>query len=425
MVAKKAIQSLSFLWLGSVIGSGSTFIIYTILARQLGPSHFGIFSTALATISIFALSAGFGIPQVWLKLFGKEGWNGIRWVKPSLKFVSVTLIIISFAVLLLISIQQGEETFNQVLLLLLLYIYGNITVRLIAAKLQLEERYSRLTLWQLMPNLSRLIIIVLFYFVLNYYLSVIEVGWIYALVGICFLIIGLIELIGMMRGNLKLKGHGEYYSPELPTPKVADIFKEAWPFGFAGLFAFIYIQSDIIMVKYLTGDADAGYYNVSYTVIAAVMTLPTILFSKYLIPKYHRWSNHNFEKFRQTYRKGNKVMIFSGLGIMVAVLLLSKPVIELLFGIEYERSIILLNLLSLTIPFSFLAYSYGATLLTSEHMRIKVKLMGIVALFNVLVNLVLIPEIGAKGAAISTVVSNVLLAILYRAQAKKLVFNSK
>ena len=419
-----ALRSLSFLWLGSIIGSGSTFLIYTILARKIGPEHFGLFSTALATISIFSLLAGFGIPQVWLKLFGKEGWNAIRWVKPSLKFVVLTLVLVSLAVIGLTFIQKNDEVMNRLLLLLLFYIYGYIGIQLVSSKLQLEERYLYLTLWQLLPNLLRLILIAAGFYLLNYQLSVIDVAWIYGIIGIIFCVLATIELVALMREKVNLKGHKKTRQSFNTIPKLREVFKEAWPFGFAGLFAFIYIQSDIIMVRYLTGDAEAGYYNVAYTILFAIMTIPTILFSRFLIPKYHRWSNHDPDKFYSVFKKGNMTMAVLGIAILILVLVFSHLLITLLFGEDYAPSIALLNILGITIPFSFLAYSYGASLLTSEHMRIKVKLMGMVAVFNVVLNLFLIREVGAQGAAISTVLSNLLLALLYRRKARQLVFKS-
>ena len=91
MSKKQAVKSVSLLWLGSLLGSGSTFVIYIILARELGVDNFGLFGSALSTVIIFILLAGFGISQFWLKIFGQEGWNAIRWIKPSLKFVGLTI----------------------------------------------------------------------------------------------------------------------------------------------------------------------------------------------------------------------------------------------------------------------------------------------------------------------------------------------
>lgn len=421
----KTIRALSFLWLGSILGSGSTFLIYLILARKIGPAMFGLFSSTMATITIFSLVAGFGIPQVWLKLFGKEGWQSIRWIKPSLVFVGITLLIISIAVFGLVLLHAKEPLTRQLFMLLLFYVYGYIAVQLVGSKLQLEERYEFLTIWQMAPNLLRLLVIVLGYYILEWHIDVLDVGWIYAAVGFLFMGIGASQLLHMMRGNFKLKGHSKAEIPEAGGPTLKEVFHESWPFGFAALFAFIYLQSDIIMVKYLTGDREAGYYNVAFTILSAIMTVPIILFSKYLIPKYHRWANHDRKRFYDTYRKGNVAMLLSGLGILLGVVALSWYFIPLLFGQEYRPSVILLNILALTIPFSFLAYSYGATLLTADHMRLKVKLMGIVAIFNCLLNVILIPGYGAAGAAVATVLSNILLVFLYRYNAEKKVFVEK
>ncbi len=422
MSSFKALKSLSLLWMGSLIGSGSTFAIYTILARKIGPDTFGIFSSALATITIFSLLAGFGVSQVWLKLFGKEGWEGIRWVKPSLKFVSITLILITISVFLFSLFDLHDDITSKLLLILVFYIYGYISVELVASKLQLEERYSYLAFWKLLPNFSRFILIVCCYYVLDISLSVFDLGLIYAFVGVVFTLLGMMQLHKMRKGKFRLKGHEIDKNKTLEAPKIITVFKEAWPFGLASLFAFIYVQSDIIMVKYISGDAEAGYYNVSFVVLTAILIIPTILFGKFLMPKYHRWANHNLKKFYDTYKKGNFIMLLTGTLIMFMVILLSGTLVPLIFGMDYSPSIDLLKILALTLPISFLAYSIGATLVTKEHMKLKVKLMGITAGLNILLNVILIPHYGAKGAAISTVISNLLLLILYYVVVKKRVF---
>ena len=55
-------------------------------------------------------------------------------------------------------------------------------------------------------------------------------------------------------------------------------------------------------------------------------------------------------------------------------------------------------------------------------MRKKVKYMGIVALLNIILNIILIPVHGAIGAAITTVFSDIVLLLLYYTASKKYVF---
>ncbi len=419
---KKAIKSLSLLWAGSLIGSGSTFVIYTVLARKIGPESFGLFSSALATISIFSLLAGFGVSKVWLKLLGKEGWEGIRWIKPSLSFVVLTLIFITIAIFLLTLLELHDDTTRKLLIILICYIYGYIGVELVCSKLQLEERYNQLAIWQLLPNLSRLLIILAFYYLLDISLSVINVGYIYAIIGCVFALLGIYQLNKMSKGKFALKGHEQTQRKIVETPKIKDVFIEAWPFGLANLFAFIYVQSDIIMVKYISGDTETGYYNVSFVILSAILIIPTILFGKFLMPKYHRWANHDTDRFYRVYKQSNFIMLVTGSLIMIIVLLSSQFCIPIIFGREYIPSIVMMNILSITLPISFLAYSVGATLVTKEHMKLKVKLMGIIAFLNIVLNVFLIPHYGAKGAAISTVISNLLLLGLYYKAVNKQVF---
>lgn len=428
-MAKKAFFSLALLWFGSILGRGSTFIIYFILARELGADLFGVFSSAMATIMIFTLIAGFGIAQVWLQLFGAEGWRAVRWVRPSLNFVAASLGAIIIFILLIIALQADDVLTNKLLLLLFLFLCGYIGVQLVASKLQLEERYNNLTILQFLPNLVRLLLLILIIYVFRDELNLDIVGAVYASVGMVFSIISFLELKKMSKGDFDLKGHTK--SPDFPSAiekekslRIKDIFARAWPFGFAGIFAFVYIQSDIIMVRYISGNSEAAFYNVAFTVLSAIMTIPIILFSKYLIPKYHRWSNQNKSLLISTHKKGNLFMILTGILIALGLLLVSPFLIPLLFGNEYDSSIGLLKILAFSVPLTFISYSYGAILLTDEHVRLKVKLMGSVALFNIVLNIFTIPRYGPQGAAVSTLLSNFLLMVLYRYYTIKKVFSN-
>ncbi|MBE0471968.1 MAG: polysaccharide biosynthesis C-terminal domain-containing protein, partial [Methyloprofundus sp.] len=184
-------------------------------------------------------------------------------------------------------------------------------------------------------------------------------------------------------------------------------------------FHLIYFQSDIILVKYITGDEAAGYYNVAFTIMVAVLLFPGIVYQKFLLPKMHRWAHHDRALFYKVYRQGNVAMLILGLLAMALIWLLSPLAIPFLFGDEYKDAVGLLTILALSAPILFVASSVGATLVTQEHMKTKVKLMGLVAIVNILLNLAFIPFYGAEGAAVSTLMSNVLLLTLYVHYRKK------
>ncbi|AYN66091.1 flippase [Euzebyella marina] len=422
---KKALTSLSWLWIGSLLGSGSTFLTFILVAREIGPEAFGIFSSAIATINFFTLLAGFGVSQAWLKIYGKEGWGGVDWMSSSFKFVLYSLVLITIFLLFLANLPIQDENSSKIIQILVIYIYGFISVELVTSKLQLEESFKSLSVWKLFPNLLRLIITITCIYILQSKFNVVLLAWIYAFIGLISFFLALPHFRTLIYGKLQLKGHASFKSSETRKISVLQVFNESWPFGFANLFAFVYVQSDLIMVKYMSGNVEAGYYNVGYVILTATLVIPTMLFGKFLLPKYHRWSNHDTEKFKNVYRKSNQIMIGTGILIMILIVLSSRWVVPGLFGTEYVGSVKLVKILSLTIPISFLMYSVGATLVTNEHMKMKVFMMGVVALINVVLNLMLIPYYGAVGAAASTILSNILLLLLYLWGAKNRVFNNR
>ncbi|MGD9624397.1 MAG: flippase [Arcobacter sp.] len=420
---KNSIKSLSFLWLGSLLGSGSTFVIYVLLARYLGVEEFGIFSSAIAIITVLSLISGFGVSQAWLKHFGKEGWNAVRWISASFKLATISIFIVLFILIIWATFGPNDLESKKILYILSFFIIGQMITELVSVKFQLEENYSYLALWQVLPNLLRLSIICFFVYIFQYKsFDVITVAYIYSCVAIVFILIGINQLLKMKKYEFDLKGHGNKIMNFTKIPNIKETFSHSWAFGLGNIFAFIYLQSDIIMLKYISGNEAAGYYNVGFIIISAILIFPTVLYSKFLMPKYHRWVNQDKNKFYEYYKKGNLLMFVFGMIFLIFVLIFSDFFIPILFGQEYVKSILFVQILSISLPIYFVAYSVGATLVTKEYMKYKVQLMGITGLVNIILNAILIPLYSEIGAAIATIVSNLILLMFYYIVAEKKIF---
>ncbi|MDA8486162.1 flippase [Pseudomonas resinovorans] len=421
---KKALRAVSLLWAGSLLSAGLAFFTQIVLARELAPSGYGAFAAALATVTLLAPLAGVGVQGFWLKVFGAEGWHAVRWLSASFRvvlFSSIATVLLLFAWALL----GGHTKSTSILLICLLPIIpGYLFNELVGSKFQLEERFSLLAAWQLIPHFMRLILI----------LCIVLIGWgkpsaltiaaVYALVAFLICAIGCVSLRKMAGGDFALKGHSTVTSYEGRPEKVfaCDVIAQSWPFGLAAVFQLIYFQSDVILLKYMIGDGAAGVYNVAFTVMAAVYLLPSVIYQKFLLPKMHRWANSDRARFYKVYRQGNFAMLLLGVAAMLAIWLSAFWAIPLFFGKQYTEAVTLLNILAPCAPLMFLAFSFGGVLVTQENMRLKVKVMGGVALINVLMNIALIPTWGAIGAAISTVLSCLALMSTYFWCAQKIVF---
>jgi len=418
---KKSLVSVSWLWLGSMAGAGLTFVTQIILARVLGVDQFGKFSSAFAMVTLLAPLAGFGVAGFWLNTFGREGWQAQRWLPGSLRFLMFSTIFVLLLLWIWAWIGPHDTTTSRLLVILSFHVFGVAAIELTGAKYQLEGRHRYLAGLQLAPNLLRFICVA-FLLVLvqgagGSKPQLIYVAMIFAAVAIIVLLFGAHQIGLMIRGRLALEGHetllenASLNPAEQPGPwKVMSV---SWPFGMAGLFYLIYFQSDIILIKYLVNESAVGIYSVAFVVMNAVYLFPSVLYQKFFLPRLHRWAHHAQDQLYRVYHIGNVTMLGSGLAAMVLLWLVAPVLLPVLFGVEYQAAVMLLIILSVATPFRFVANSVGAVLTTRNHMRMKVRLMGAGALVNIILNLGLIPVFGAVGAAVATVITEVLIMLMY------------
>lgn len=422
---KKSIKSISVLWLGSIIGSGSSFLLYILLARELGVEGFGILSSALALTTIFTIIGCAGIPQTWLKIFGKEGWEGTRWIGTSFKMITATAAISCITMLVWTQYGPNDYQTQGTLKALALFMVGQVGLELVAVKLQLEERYKSLFWWQTLPNATRLLGVWLIS-ESQIGFDVLTASWVYAATGMACIMFAIAELKRINANQLKLKGHPDKkITGNLEEANASELCHQCWPFAVAMLFAYIYTQSDLVMVKYIVGDLESGYYGSVYTILTATLLLPAVLYQKFLLPKFHRWANHNRERFYSVYRMGNKLMLIAGITAALFLIALSNWVFTKLFGIEFQNAIPIAYITLAGMPIYFLSYSIAGVLTTQNFMIKKIKCMGIVALINIVLNYILIKQVGAIGASIATVISYTVLLTLYYRIAEGQVFTKE
>lgn len=418
---KKSLISISWLWLGSIAGAGLTFATQTILARVLGIEQFGKFSSAFAMVTLLAPLAGFGVAGFWLNIFGREGWRAQRWLRGSLKFLIFSTVFVLLLLWTWAWIGPHDTNTTWLLVILSIHVFGVASIELTGAKYQLEGRHASLAGLQLTPNLLRFICII---FLLTFIqkkgevdLQVMYVAAIFAVVAIVILLFGSYQISLMVKGQLVLEGHSTLSedialnSTEKPGPW--EVMSVSWPFGIAGLFYLIYFQSDIILVKYLVNESAVGAYSVAFAVMNAVYLFPSVLYQKFFLPKLHRWAHYDQNQLNRVYRVGNIAMLGLGLVAMILLWLIAPVLLPNVFGAEYQAAVMLLIILSVATPFRFVANSVGAFLATRNHMRMKVRLMGVGALINIVLNFSLIPIFGVAGAAAATVATEALIMVMY------------
>ncbi|XXF10704.1 oligosaccharide flippase family protein [Pseudomonas sp. D2-3] len=425
MTFNKIFRSISMLWGGAIIGAFFAFLTQVYLARMLGVHDYGQFSAALATVSIITPLAGFGISGFWLRVFGEEGWKAIRWIVPSMYFL-VFSSLLSFFVLLGLGVGtelSGRSGF--ILIALSFYIFGQASIDLCISKAQLEGRYVLLSLWQIVPHLLRLLLVILVGFLWRDEFSSIYVVLSYSFVSALIFLCGIKNLLAMLSDKFFLVGH-ELVNRSfcIPTikPTMLEVLKGAFPYGAVGLLYLLYFQSGIVFLGYLSSSDVVGLYNVAFTVLVAIYLFPSVVYQKFLMPMIQRWAYNDQITGYKAYKLGSVAMLLIGLMACFCVFVLGEWFVDNIFGDEYLRASDILLLLSICIPLRFVSSSSGAFLSAGMYIYSKIKIMSIAAGLNITLNLLLIPRFELYGAGFAMVITELFLLIAFFIYAREKVF---
>lgn len=167
----------------------------------------------------------------------------------------------------------------------------------------------------------------------------------------------------------------------------------------------IFVSSDKIIIKMLSNTTELGLYSGAFKIIALLSVLQTG-FTTFWTPVSleHYIKNSKDLNF---YKKVNDYLslIFFSIGIGI---LMFRNIIVLLLGGKYYEAIYIIPML-VFIPIMYL-------LSETTHIGISLKkktkyylyISIIVSITNLIGNIILVPKLGAKGAAISTGVSYIL-----------------
>lgn len=410
---QRAITAISLLWIATAAGACMAFLTQTLLARELGPATYGLFASSLATVSMVAPLGGFGLSQFWLKAYGVEGWMANRWLSPSLRFIAgtTTLALSVVAVWAFTGAPADDTRFT--LLVLMPVVLGVLVVNLVGSKLRLEERYGTLAVWQMTIPASRLLVALLLLLIPSLAGRFVAIG--YSAISLWVVVLALPSLRMMLSGKIKLQGHGE--CPTIlqldKTPRVLQVWAQSWAYGLEAVLYSIFFQVSTVQLKYLGSDIQAGMFGIALAVMMAIYLVPATIYQKFLLSKLHRWAVHDKKKFWFVYRKGNIVMLATGLIVGALMAVVSPWLIPLAFGEKYRGVVKILLVLALCVPIRFLSTGVGSALLNERHMRYRVIAMGLAAAVTIILNVLLIPSCHELGAAWSTVVGETLLLLTF------------
>lgn len=172
----------------------------------------------------------------------------------------------------------------------------------------------------------------------------------------------------------------------------------------------VYHTFDTIMLGIMMTPQVVGWYNAAYKVILQFVGL-AIVTQVVFGPVFSRLRD-NPAKLSSTLHSFTMLLIFSA-GLFCGLLfLMSDQVILLLFKETYNNAIGILQLLSISMFFVFIHFIFTTPLLYCGYEKAYLACMFSGAFVNIGLNAFFIPLTGYPGAAVATIISNIVIGIM-------------
>jgi PST family polysaccharide transporter len=186
--------------------------------------------------------------------------------------------------------------------------------------------------------------------------------------------------------------------------RARKIIVASWPLLISTISATLYLRLDVVMLAELYNEAAAGLYGAATKISEAWYIIPMALAST-LQPWIMEGKTHGEEVLRRRLRKIYGLMSASSVTIAIVVSLISAPLVSVIFGNAYQGAGIVLAVHVWAAVAVFLGVASSQYLIAEKLQIIVMYRTTLGLLCNVVLNLVLIPDYGAVGAAIATLVS--------------------
>jgi len=190
---------------------------------------------------------------------------------------------------------------------------------------------------------------------------------------------------------------------------VRRLIKQAPLFFGILLFSASVGRLDLIFLSlWSDGMHDVGIYSVAFKVYEVGIMVPSMI-SVVLFPIFSRLYSQSHEEFRVNFCVITRIISGVGLPFTIMAGFLSPILLPMLFGAQYEESIILFQLLCGAIFMTALDQLFSIVLLAAKQEKLELKVLAIAFIVYLGGLAYLIPTLGGVGAALAT-----LLALLIK-----------
>jgi len=373
-------------------------VINKIVSKYLGVANYGVINYGISFLNFFNAICTLGLGTIAIKYLvnEKEKQGEIIGTCIGLRLISsfISIILISSLVFIL---KQGDTTI--------------IIVSVIQSFSLLTDTFNTISWWnqyRLQSKLSALATFVAY--ILTAVFKVVLVYTKKSVVWFAFSNIVQSLILALVLYVIYKKQKSPSFSFSINRGKI--LLKESYHFIISGLMVAIYTQTDKMMIGSMIDDMSAvGLYSVSVTIMQLWSFLPMAIIDSFK-PSLLEIKKNSYERYMVKLKQLYSIIIWLSMAYTFFVFIFGKYIVLILYSEDYLGCIPSLRLIIFGVLFSFVGVVREFWLVCEGKQKYAKYFALFGALGNIVLNLLLIPRYGITGAAIATLSTQFLTAMV-------------
>jgi O-antigen/teichoic acid export membrane protein len=400
MPMKKILTRLDWSYFYALLGEGTlalTFALYIILARKLGPEEYGIFAAAAALGGILSLFITLGFPTLLTREVAANPLEGSKLTVQFLFIEGLSALLVLCALLPIARILGFEGRGLIICYLVILAEICRSAKTTIRSVLRGKGWFRSETI---SVALERSVVAIL----------AIAVLWLSGnliLVLVTLILLRIIDILGLL---YYLSRKVSIWSP-VNLNRIQQSFRRSLPFAVTGILVIIYYQIDLIMLKALAPTEQVGFYSVAFRVMEIFSALPRVIFAV-VFTRFAQCYVNEPKKLPKEIYKATRLLVMVVVPILVVAGFIQENLVEALYGETFFPATQSLAILLPTISMSM----FGGLVAQALNATANEKCLPFIGATTVMINLgsnaILIPLMGPVGAAIATLLSELVQFVM-------------
>lgn len=409
-IKSKVINNAKWIIICKVIQSLLQLVIGMLCARYLGPENYGLINYASSIVAFVLPIMQLGLQSTLVQEFTEKPHEEGKIMGTALVMDLVSSVFCIGMVGVFVSVANAGET--QTIIVCLLF-----SISLIFRAFELLQCWFQYKLKSKFPS----IVMLCAYMAVSLYRIFLlvtskNVFWFAVVNSVDYGIIGIALLIIYNKiSTQKL---------EFSLGLVKTLFSRSKYYIMASMMMTLFQNTDHIMLKLISGDAENGFYTAAIT-CATILQFVFIAIVDSMRPVILAGKQTGSADYEKNLSRLYCVTIYMGLAQGIGFSIFAKLIVYIMYGAEFMPTVPVLQVLAWYIIFSYMGPVRNIWILAEGKQSIlwKINLAG--ALMNVAINALLIPVMGAVGAAAASLFTQIFTNFILGFIVKPLRENNK